>query len=226
MTIPRSPLTRPAIPRTPDSAYARCLDCGTDAGEPCHDSHDRPCAPCPGRVLADGASCVKRERVQRSSRDRPKPPPRKSRPPPRSTSCARCGTGIRSDGRFCDATACRAARKAQWRAANPPPPAHCLGCQCEISRRCRWCGSEACAEIRADRKRQYEATRLVRPVPCCVCGVLVPSRSSHATRPICGAIDCRRRRKRELGQEHRSRVRKRSRIAKPPEENVTTTLDA
>jgi hypothetical protein len=39
-------------PRTPSSAYARCDDCGTGQGEPCYDSHDRPCAPCHGRVLA------------------------------------------------------------------------------------------------------------------------------------------------------------------------------
>ena len=205
-------------PRTPSSAYARCDDCGTSQGEPCYDSHDRPCAPCPGRVLAPSASYVKRERAQRS---RPAAKPRKSRPPPWSTKCAGCGTGIRAGGTYCDATpSCRALRKAAWRVANLPP-AKCIGCQCEISRRRRWCDSAACAEIKAGRKRHYEATRQAKrratPVPCCVCGVLVPGRSDHATRPICGAIDCRRRRQCELRQEHRSRVRSRSRSTTPRE---------
>ena len=212
--IPKPDPVPTPTPRTPSSAYARCDDCGTGQGEPCYDSHDRPCAPCPGRVLAPSASYVKRERAQRSS-DRPKPPPRKSRPPPRSTACAFCGAGMRSDGVYCNDAPCQREKFRVQREARRL----CLGCQCPIEIRRRWCDADACQTERRRRKdAEAEARRHAMPIPCCVCGVMVPGRSDHATRPICGAIDCKRRRQCELRQEHRSRVRARSRSTTPREE--------
>jgi hypothetical protein len=42
---------RVPVPRTPVSAYARCEDCGADAGSPCVDEDLRPCKLCSGRTL-------------------------------------------------------------------------------------------------------------------------------------------------------------------------------
>ena len=196
-------------PRTPSSAYARCDDCGADAGLPCVDENLRPCQLCPGRVLAsEGAE--RREAQERAKR--PPPKPRASRGVPRSTACANCGTGIRSDGHYCDSAPCRAARQRQ-------PPRRCRGCQCEISPRRRWCEADACQrEYRRQRDAADLLRRIAKPVPCCVCGEMVAGRSPSATRPICGAIDCKRRRQCELRQEHRSRVRDQKRSTKPPEQ--------
>ena len=47
----------PIARRTPFTAYARCLDCGTDEGQPCYDSQDRPLASvCEGRTLSSRGS--------------------------------------------------------------------------------------------------------------------------------------------------------------------------
>ena len=212
-------------PRTPSSAYARCDECSTDAGQPCYDSHDRPCAPCPGRVLAPSASYVRRERVQRSS---PAAKPRKSRPPPRSTKCTNCGTGIRSDGRYCDTVPCRAAR-AKERNAKRVAPAFCAGCRCSISPRRKWCTGEACqseqAAIHAERQRERVAKRrAAKPIPCWWCGVALDlsgnagGRFADCDRPCCGDHACKRAIKRDRVE--------RERAAKPRKTSNTATLDS
>lgn len=205
--IPKPDPVRIPTPRTPITAYAYCDDCGADAGTPCVDEDLRPCSMCPGRVLSDKASLIRRERVQRSSPAQP----RKSRPPPRSTKCAHCGTPIRSDGRFCDARECRTARARVSRAARVQPsratPLHpCIGCGVGVSDRRKYCEAKPC---------QYKRVRaylLANPPPrpprvtegqpkeqprlwveeCMSCGGPTNLGGSY-----CGAVACRAARKRD-----------------------------
>ena len=208
--IPKpDPIPTPTL-RTPSSAYARCDECGTDAGEPCYDSHDRPCSPCSSRVLASPAA-EKRDRLQRWSA-KPAPVPttcqacgivvrrggrycravvcqraaRKSRPAPKSVACKNCGTAIRTDGNYCSARPCMAAKKAGYRSAPTPPPA-----RWGEDRACWWCG-----------------------VALATSGDLHGGRGAGCDRPCCGDHACRRAIKRDLME--------RSRIAKPQEDNQHT----
>lgn len=81
--------------RTPDSDYDHCEECGTDAGEPCYDSQDRPCAPCLGRVLASKGGPLELAVA------RPSPPP------PPETRC-HCGRPRRGRGDTCGRRVCHA----------------------------------------------------------------------------------------------------------------------
>lgn len=122
--------------RTPTSAYARCDECGTDAGEPCYDSQDRPCAPHAGRVLSGGID----DDDSDDSDDKEAPPP-----PPPKIKAPRCKCGRqRQGGDTCGRRQCRPAVSCWWcRAAvdivGRPPDARrpCCGdlpCRRAISR--------------------------------------------------------------------------------------------
>ena len=194
-------------PRTPSSAYARCDDCGTSAGEPCYDSHDRPCAPCPGRVLASpGAD--RRDALQRSS----------AKPAPKATACQSCGIMVARGGRYCRAVACqRAARKAR-------PPAKskaCQNCGTAIRTDGNYCSAKPCMAAKKAGYRERVPQALTRPsrakpVPCWWCGAELPlsgnagGRFADCDRPCCGDHACKRAIKRDFAE--------RSRSTKPPEQ--------
>ena len=217
--IPKpDPIPTPT-PRTPASAYARCDDCGTGQGEPCYDSHDRPCAPCPGRVLADSASYVRRERVQRSSA-KPKPGP----------ACWWCGshpTGTAHSRPWCGATDCQRAIKAaydrQYRKegptkpppkpgprrksrAKPGPPSTCTVCGVVVQR-----GGRFCKAHKTERLQDLYARRLAaKAVPCWWCQSPLPlsgnagGRFAQCDRPCCGDHACKRAIKRDFAERSRS----------------------
>jgi hypothetical protein len=188
-------------PRTPLSAYARCDECGTDAGEPCYDSHDRPCAPCSSRVLAS-SSADRRDSLQRWYA-KPAPTPttctacgivvrrggkyctavvcqraaRKARPPAKSVACKHCGTAIRTDGNYCSARECMAAKKAGYRSTTPAPTPASWG----EDRACWWCG-----------------------VALPTSGELHVGRGAGCDRPCCGDHACKRAIKRDRVERERA----------------------
>jgi hypothetical protein len=189
------PDDKPPTPakRTPSSAYARCDDCGTDAGEPCYDSHDRPCAPCSSRVLAS-STADRRDSLQRSS----------AKPAPKPTTCTACGIVVRLGGKYCRAVVCqRAARKAR-------PPAKsvaCKKCGCAIRTDGNYCSAKPCI---AAKKAGYRVPT-AKPVPCWWCGVALPTsgelhvgRGAGCDRPCCGDHACRRAIKRDRMERERA----------------------
>jgi hypothetical protein len=202
-------------PRTPASAYARCDDCGTSAGEPCYDSHDRPCAPCPGRVLAPSASYVKRERAQRSS---PAAKPPKPRPPPWSNKCEFCGASMRSNGTYCNDTACQHEkfRLHRAKAASRAAPLHpCMSCGVEVGARRKYCDAKMCQHKRVraylDASPPVRKPRGSEGLPptaprlwvevCMSCGGPTNFGGSY-----CGAVACRAARKRDRRDANRQPV--------------------
>lgn len=208
-------------PRTPSSAYARCDDCGTSQGEPCYDSHDRPCAPCHGRVLAS-TGAERREAQERSKR-----PPAKSRASRAKPAhhCAHCGVRVQASATWCSASVCQSAKKRHWRAthtpedrsqrvrkprpsrAKPGPPSTCTVCGVVVQR-----GGRFCRAHKTERLQDLYARRLAaaRVVPCWWCRAILPlsgnagGRFADCERPCCGDHACKRAIKRDFAERSRS----------------------
>ena len=173
---PRSILVRDSQPRTPSSAYARCDECGTGAGESCYDSRDRPCSPCAGRVLASTGSLdrqtrrayKKRKRVPKPVVPEPPPPPVVEVATPAPIPCWYCGVSIPLMGGH---------RGSMW-----------VPC----------CTSPECRRGRKnERERRLRAARTavaIRPiVECWHCArplICTSGRSDHAIRPCCSRRIC------------------------------------
>lgn len=146
----------PAIAkRTPALAYARCLDCGTDEGQPCYDSQDRPMASvCQGRTLSSRGS------LDRETRKKYKT---KSNKPPNQ--CGACGVDVAASRLWCWRKACQAVALKSCRKVRREEPTFYACSNCgdryeavggAITALIRHCRAPAC---RIERKRQVNARR-------------------------------------------------------------------
>ena len=119
--------------RTPALAYARCLDCGTEEGQPCYDSSDRPLASvCQGRTLSSRGS------LDRETRNKYKKKVSASLKPPNQ--CGSCGLNVNAPRKWCWRKVCQDFALARWRAMAPPnkTPTHkmtCNNCRCTYETR-------------------------------------------------------------------------------------------
>lgn len=192
-------MTRPTL--TPTRAYARCRECGTDAGEPCYDSHDRPCAPCAGRVLAS-AGAERREALSRAQR--PTPPPRASRAAPLARRhCARCGAAVKSSATWCVSLPCQSQKKRVRRAEATAARGDRVCCECSSPIvQGRYCSVAAC-QCERIRMRRTPPDGARDDGPRCP-GCHAPQSHSRHCNDLCARIS-------DLY------LRARSRIAKPPE---------
>lgn len=162
------------IERGPWASYARCDECGVDAGRACRDMDDREALEvCDGRRLEvdDSASRTRLTRSERGVSRRDAPPDMSRRAKlrrarrqvgePEYSACQCCGVrvrlwshGVASGRAYCGETTCQNARKRHERARRAGRP-------------------------------------LDRPtVPCCVCGDPVPQRSG-AAQQTCPSTACR-----------------------------------
>ena len=112
--------------RTPVTSYARCLDCGTDEGQPCYDSQDRPMASvCQGRTLSSRGSLDRETRKKYKQKKSTKAP----------NQCGACGIDVAKPRLWCWRKACQDVALAKWRAtaapkAMPVYKMRCNNCRC------------------------------------------------------------------------------------------------
>lgn len=180
------------IERGPWASYARCDECGVDAGRACRDMHDHEALEvCDDRKLEindSAARCrvrlVDDERPEKSRRDRPPATDKKTKRRqaqgktglPVYVPCQHCGeptrlwgAGTVSGRTWCAATPCRQAKGRDYR-----------------------------AQIKTRRQAQVEA----ETVPCHWCGTtLLRAGRDHAARPCCGDLICQSRIKYEARKE-------------------------
>lgn len=182
------PTIKRIIERGPWTHYARCDECGVDAGLACRDEHDREAlVVCDGRVLVIDDSVA---------RCRPDAPPSRRDKPPRDDSQTRSrrARGVLQEPQYAPCQRC-GVRTRLWGAA------------VETGR--TWCSAPACRQARRDEReaRRVEARRALRaqvrealpPLACWWCGVALTAtgRRLRPERPCCGDHDCTRAIKRD-----------------------------
>ena len=124
--VPPDDVTPPLAKRTPVTAYARCLDCGTEEGQPCYDSSDRPMASvCESRTLAGRGSLDRETRKKYKQKKSNKAP----------NQCGACGVDVAKPRLWCWRKACQDVALAKWRATAAPKamPVYrmkCNNCRC------------------------------------------------------------------------------------------------
>ncbi len=172
------------IERGPWASYARCDECGVDAGLACRDEHDRVALEvCDGRrlVIDDSASrCRVAKHETETRRDKP---PRND-----SQTRSRRARGILQEPQYAPCQRC-GVRTRLWGAA------------VETGR--TWCRLAPCRKARRDARdaRRVEAVRALRaqaraalpPLACWWCGVGLetPGRRLRPEYPCCGDHACR-----------------------------------
>lgn len=120
----------PLAKRTPVDEYDRCRECGTDEGQPCYDSQDRPMASvCQGRTLSSRGSL---DRETRKKYKQKKARTGKTKPP---NQCGACGVDVVKPRLWCWRKACQDVALAKWRATAAPKamPVYrmkCNHCRC------------------------------------------------------------------------------------------------
>ena len=196
------------IERGPWASYARCDECGADAGRACRDMDDREALEvCDGRrlVIRDSASRTRGSVRERQDDDDATVP------------CAHCGEPLPRLGgqsRWCLTRECQAARAARDRAlyfrrrgAQPmvTEPGACDHCgePLPVPRQPsqRACGSVCRNALwrAADRARRQAAAAAIPPPPpptcaCWWCGaaLAIASRGVTPEHPCCGDRACKR----------------------------------
>ena len=210
------PTIKRIIERGPWASYARCDECGVDAGLACRDEHDREAlVVCDGRVLVIDDSVA---RCRPTRRDAPPSPlsryrERRGITSPRQTvACQHCGEQCRTWGHsvatgvaWCSRTECqrvRRRRKSKRKLANP-------------ERECATCGRVFVWRANHQRfcsTRCREAYRAPKPpserhdaVPCVGCGVACAPRAGVRYR-TCGRPSCNKERRRLADRDRYHRV--------------------
>jgi hypothetical protein len=206
------------------SNYARCDECGVDAGKACRDLDDREALEvCDGRrlVIDDSHARCRATRGQ-SRRDAPpdtSPQARRRRArgllgAPEYSACQHCGATVRLWGHsvltgraWCGELVCQRARQRASQARREGRPVErltvpCCVCGDPVPQRAgaeqQTCPSSSC---RAEARRRYERVRAgldpdgLPLVPCVGCGVGVRSRPGTIA-PCCGTRECTRAAKR------------------------------
>jgi hypothetical protein len=123
--IPPDDKPPPLAKRTPVDEYDRCSECGTEEGQPCFDSNDKPLASvCVGRTLSSSGALDrearnrykrKKARTGESNADpsvsttRKKPVSQKTRP------CKGCSVEVPLPRVWCHRRICRAAAAKEYR---------------------------------------------------------------------------------------------------------------
>lgn len=208
------------IERGPWANYARCDECGVDAGKACRDEHDHEAlVVCDGRRLVIDDSAA-RCRVTR--RDAPPSPlsryrERRGITSPRQTvACQHCGEQCRTWGHsvatgiaWCSKGECQRARRRETDARKrerkrAPRERECVTCGKVFVWRAnhqRFCSTRCRTEHRAP------APPSTRPdaVPCIGCGAMCAPKAGTRWR-TCGRPSCRKERRRLADQERAGRV--------------------
>jgi hypothetical protein len=186
------------IERGPWANYARCDECGVDAGKACRDDDDCVALEvCDGRrlVVVDAyAKCKTLKPGAQTQRDHVSTRDRGSTPV--YVPCEHCGASVRLWGQgivvgrgWCSAEACYKARKAE------------AGRKSQALRRAR----------DRDRRRAAELVSGIKAtaVHCWWCQAALDFFPRDTARPCCREVDCRRARARERQRDIRSgRVKK------------------
>lgn len=154
--VPPDDVTPTPAKRTPVTAYARCLDCGTDEGQPCYDSQDRPLASvCQGRTLSSRGSLDRETRKKYKQRKSNKAP----------NQCGACGVDVAKPRKWCWRSPCQAVALKACRKVRREEPTfyQCSNCGNAyealggaITAQIRHCRAPAC---RVEHKRQVNARR-------------------------------------------------------------------
>jgi len=187
------PTYKRIIERGPWAHYAKCWECGAEAGNCCvGDDGKEALDVCDGRVLVidDSASrCRVGKHERETRRDRP---PRND-----SQTRSRRARGVLQEPQYAPCQRC-GARTRLWGAA--------------VETGHTWCRQAACRKARRDAReaRRVEARRQARAallpaVRCHWCGVVLEPIGRRRGRPCCGAVVCRRGIEREKAAERRRR---------------------
>jgi len=171
------------IERGPWASYARCDECGVDAGKACRDMDDcEALEVCDGRRLSiddSAARCRVAKHETETQRDKPQPtPPAEPEPKPEPKgppmgSCACCGVPVRLPYRGCIYVSCKRPECAT------------------VVKRMRW-------------QRDHSRYRNQDPVPCWWCGVMLPAHGRRGDKKACcGDLICRR----ATAREHRRKAK-------------------
>ena len=188
------------IERGPWASYARCAECGVDAGKACRDDDDREAFEvCDGRrlVVVDSYAKCKAQQPGRTQTLRDHVSTRDRGSTPVYVPCEHCGASVRLWGPGivvgrggCSAEACYRARKAE------------AGRKSQALRRAR----------DRDRRRAAELVSGIKAtaVHCWWCQAALDFFPRDTARPCCREVECRRARARERQRDIRSRQVKRA----------------
>lgn len=187
------------IERGPWASYARCAECGVDAGKACRDEDDHEALEvCDGRrlVVVDSYAKCKAQQPGRAKTLRDHVSQRDRGSTPVYVPCEHCGASVRLWGQgivvgrgWCSAEACYKARKAE------------AGRKSQALRRAR----------DRDRRRAAELVSGIKAtaVHCWWCQAALDFFPRDTARPCCREVECRRARARERQRDIRSgRVKK------------------
>lgn len=177
----KQPEIRRVIERGPWSHYARCDECGVDAGLACRDEHDREAL-----EVCDDRELVIDDHIARCKA--PKGPTRRDAPPDRRPQAvSRRARGVLSAPQYAPCQCC-GVRTRLWGAA------------VETGR--SWCSAPECrrAKARARTERRLAAAReairreraALPPLVCWWCGTSleVTGRPQRPDYPCCGVREC------------------------------------
>jgi hypothetical protein len=179
--IPPDDKPPPLAKRTPVDEYDRCSECGTEEGQPCFDSNDKPLASvCVGRTLSSSGA------LDREARNRYK---RKK---------ARTGESN------ADPSVSTTRKKPVSQKTRP-----CKGCSVEVPLPRLWCHRRICRA--AATKEYRHRIQKVEPtmLTCVHCGSTYEAvgGAKHATLPHCRAPACRVEYRRSLNARRKGRKR-------------------
>lgn len=212
-----TPALKRIIERGPWASYARCDECGVDAGLACRDEHDREALEvCDGRRLAIDDSVERKT----SRRDEVSMKPhvtyqrrRGAVSEPEWAPCRHCGQQARLWGRgvatgnaWCGTRVCQAARMRAKQRNRPraDPVRACQTCGKDFRWRAnhqRFC-SERC---RIAHRAPAEPSTRPDAVPCCGCGIPLAPKAGVRWR-CCGKAACRVERRRRADQARYHRI--------------------
>jgi hypothetical protein len=123
--------------RTPVDEYDRCSECGTEEGQPCYDSRDKPMASvCQGRTLSSSGALdrearnrYKKKKARARESSTGLTTPTRARPVAKKTNpCKGCSNEIPSPRVWCLRRICRAAAAREYRQTQPKTEPTMLTC--------------------------------------------------------------------------------------------------
>jgi len=172
------------IERGPWANYARCNECGVDAGKACRDEDDKEALEvCDGRrlVVVDAYQKCKAYKPGREKTQRHNVAKRKGASPPIYVPCEHCGQSVRLWGQgivqgkgWCSTMACYRARKSaqskvQYKKKAELKTAEIVAHLKDVAPTCNWCGAmiswrrtsplHCCTDVACRRFRSREMQR-------------------------------------------------------------------
>lgn len=176
------PTYRRIIERGPWASYARCDECGVDAGKACRDEHDHEALEvCDGRRLSIDDS---------AARCKPDAEPSRRDKPPRNDSQTRSrrARGLLQDPAYAPCQHCGAQTRL-WGAAVETGHTWCRQAACRRARR----DAREARRVAAASEQRAAFRATLPPLACWWCGVSLPApgRRLRPEYPCCGDRACR-----------------------------------